>query len=791
MLLTILSPLLNFSQNTNKSEFTVSGKIIDASTKKPIEDATVIFKNKDSLTIKCGGITNAKGNFSINVEEGTYDASVIFISYQEKRINISTINRNFNIGTIELEPDTEYLDAIEIFGEKRAIEFKPNKIVFHVEKDINATGGVATDILNNIPSVSVDPEGRITVQGQGNVQVMINGKMSSLTKEDALKSLPAGSIQDIEVITNPGAKYKSSALSVINIILKKGQDEGLNASITTTAGYKDYYGGLVTLNNKTKSINFFTTLSFNHSNPITTAIYDNEYFENGVTTSFLNETSEFDSKNNTFYGTIGSDFYLSNNTTLTASLNFQNLNNNSNTFAISKILDANEVLSHTNDRIHIGKFENNLIEFIIDLKHDFKKEGQQLTTYITYTRDLDTFNNTISNTHSGYVNESTIEKNKYKNSSVELNFINPINEKSTFITGYYGEFEKTPFKYSGTFGDQSIDYSENINAIFAEFENQGDTFYYGLGLRAEFTNLFVDYLNLNTSQKKSFNELLPSVYLEYTINDLKSVTLSYSNKMFTPEYSYLQPFEQKYSATSSYIGNPDLNPIYINSANADYVYYGNKITFSTGVYFNRYKDYWEIVTYETGEQFDGIKKIIKTPENIGKMDFYGLNISTVYKATKNISFTGNINLYNYDQTGNYSNINSVNETINLDYNFSSSTGSFSLLSQIKIPSVFNFQANLKHNLISKGPYSTRKAYTYVSAGINKDLFKQEATISLTIDDLFKSNETNRDRFSDSYFSSSLIENKFRKILLSFTYRFNQSKKDRSIDFDRKENKPNY
>ncbi|MDD3723613.1 MAG: carboxypeptidase-like regulatory domain-containing protein, partial [Lutibacter sp.] len=432
LMVIIFTPILAFSQENTNPTYTINGKIIDAASKKSLEDAIIVFKSIDSNQIKFGSITNQRGNFSIDVEKGNYNVSVEFISYKTKILNISEITRDLNMGTLELELDTEILGEVEIIGEKKTMEFKSNKIVFNVEKDIAAASGVATDILNNIPSVSVDPDGGITVQGQGNVQVLINGKTSSLSKTDALKSLPAGSIEKIEVIANPGAKYDASALSVINIILKKGKDEGLNASLTATGGYKDYSGGLITLNNKSKNLNFFVNTSYNHSNPITSSSSENEYFENGNTTSFLNENSEFSSKKDVFYGTIGTDFYLTKSTTLSTSINFQNIVNKSNTLTSSTIFDASKTPTILNDRTHIRKLENELFEFIVDFEHNFKKEGQQLTSNISYSKDTDDFNNNILNTDTAnFTYEAYTENNELQNTSFEVNFVNPVGKSST------------------------------------------------------------------------------------------------------------------------------------------------------------------------------------------------------------------------------------------------------------------------------------------------------------------------------------------------------------------------
>lgn len=792
LLLIILTPLINYSQTKKKQTYTISGKIIDGTTKKGLEDATVVFKSIDSNTIKFGGITNARGNFSIDVEIGTYKASVEFISFKSKKINISAINRDFNIGTIELETDIEFLNAIEVIGEKKTVEFKPNKLVYNINKDISAASGVATDILNNIPSVSVDPNGGITIQGQSQVQVMINGKTSSLTKASALKSLPSGSIEKIEVITNPGAKYSSGALSIINIILKKGKDQGLNASLTTAVGFKDYYGGLITLNNKTKKLNFFTNLSFNHSNPIITSFSENQYFENNLTTSFLSEKSEFNNKNNVFYGTIGSDFYLSNRTTLTTSVNFQNIHQKRNTKTISNIFNENNTLSNTNNRSHIGKFDNDVIEFIVDFEHNFKKDGKKLTSNINYAKDVDKFNNTITNSNINYTNEDFNEKSTWNNTVLDIKYINPIFESSTLTIGYYAEFEKIPFIYSEGNSNNKIDYSKDVHAAFIDYEFEKDKFYVGIGLRSEFAKTNVQYQNLNTNQHKTFNDFAPSISLQYYLNETKNLSFYYSRNFLRPNYTRLQPFEQKYSETSSYIGNPELNPIYMDNLNLGYVYYGNKFTFAPSLIYRKYKDYWENVTYKTGEQVDGIHKIISTVANVGTFKMYGASVNATYNPSTLLNFSGSINIFNYDHKGTYKTVNTAGQNVELNYNQASLNGEFSLLTQLKIPNLFDVQVNAQHLLESRGAYSTRMAYTYASAAINKDLFSnKEASISLTIDDLFKSNKTDRDRFDTNYISKSLIQNKYRTIKLSFTYRFNQSKKDRKIDFERKVNKPNY
>jgi len=790
LMLIILTPIFSFSQKNTTPTYTITGKIIDASSKKPLEDATIIFKSIDSNHIKFGGITNQKGNFSIDVEKETYNVSVEFISYATKNLNISAISRDLNVGIIEMELDMEMLNEVEIIGEKKTLELKPNKIVFNVDKDISTAGSTATDILNNIPSVSVDPDGEITLRGQGNVTVMINGKISSMTKSEALKSIPAGSIEKIEVFANPGAKYKASTMGIINILLKKGKDDGFNASVTASGGYKDYYGGLLTLNYKSKKVNFYTNASYFQRNPIKIANSENEYFNNGNTLAFLSEQSESNSKDDGFYNTFGAEFYITDKTTFSASINYSNIINNSHTLSTSEFFNASEIKTSDNTRNYFRKLEDEIIEYIVDFEHNFNKEGQTLKSSFTYSTDLENYTNNSTNTNSAFTNDNFIEKNNLKNKIFDISFVNPINKTGTFTMGYHHEKGEIPFTYTGTTSN-NINYADKVHAAFLDFENQGEKLYYGIGLRGEYEETTVDYQTLNTKQDKKYNDIFPSAALEYNFNDSHSLTLSYSRGIQRPGYYELQPFEQKFSETSSYIGNPDLNPMYTDATTLKYMYYGSKFTFSPSLIFNRYNDYMELITYETGQQINGVNKIITTLENVGKLDLYGIDITTTFKPTKILNFTGNINLLNYDKTGVFEIVNSANETIIRDYNHVSLNGSFSLLTQLKIPKAFDFQVNAKHHLISKSVYSARKAYTYASAAINKDLFDKDASISLTVDDIFKSNKTDRDRFNTSYFSKSLIENKYRTILLSFTYRFNQSKKDRKIDFKKKEMEINY
>jgi len=199
-----------------------------------------------------------------------------------------------------------------------------------------------------------------------------------------------------------------------------------------------------------------------------------------------------------------------------------------------------------------------------------------------------------------------------------------------------------------------------------------------------------------------------------------------------------------------------------------------------------YKDALQSVTYQTGEQVNGLNKLLITPINLGELNYAAAIITAIYKPSKIISFTGNATIAHFDQSGVFQIVNSANKTIIQDFNHTSFDANFSLLTQIKIPNWFSFQTNVKHFLKSEGSVSTRQAYTYANIAISKDIFNKNATISITSDDIFNSNTLNRTRFHTNYSTDVFVRQKNPTILASFTYRFNQHKQDRKINFDKKE-----
>jgi hypothetical protein len=406
--------------------------------------------------------------------------------------------------------------------------------------------------------------------------------------------------------------------------------------------------------------------------------------------------------------------------------------------------------------------------------------------YISNSLDNEKYTNKFSNTNVNFLDENFNQKNTLKNTYAKVVYANTISKNTDYEIGYEGSFGDTPFEYIQGNINQKIDFKDESNDIYVTLGSQINKLYIQFGLRAAFLKYKTNYEYLNTIQNKDFNNLFPDIYLSYDISDSKSLSFSYGYKYGPPSYYKLQPFEVKLSETNSSKGNIDLNPVYFNDFQLKYNYFGQKITFLSTLSYTIYKDVWQSVTYETGEQVNGLNKLITMPINLGKLNIAGVSISAIYKPSKIFSFTASTQISNFDQSGVFQIVNAANKTITQDFNNNNTNVDFSLLTKIKIPNWFSFQTNVKHTLKSKGPVSIRQAYTFANLAISKDIMGKNATISITSDDIFNSIRTKRTRFDTNYISDVYSRNKYPTILASFTYRFNQRKQDRKINFDKKE-----
>ena len=789
-----------FAQNNEKIH--VSGKIVNTANNKALQYATISLTKVNSEDIE-GTISDKNGKFDIQTQAGTYTLKIEFLSFEDKIYANFKLTKDIDLGTILLTENPESLETVDVSGESKLTTLKLGKVVYNVEKDISSQTSTATEILENIPSVSVI-NGRPTIRGT-KATVLINGKISVLSKAKSISKLQASSIKKIEVITSPNSRYNAnSSGGIINIILKKGLDNGLNASITSTTGIKGIAGAAASLNYRKDKINLYTNTSYFHREPISNTIIENEYTENGIITNYLHESRKNTRKNNVLNTTFGMDYYISDYSSLNVEGNYSKYNGDFHNSTLTNYYEANKILTNTIEQLVNTDYIDDIYEISMSFDQYFERENEAFHVNLSYSNDNEIKNRQLFFNDIFPVQMSNPNDDELIFDDLELTntawltyYTLPVGEKSTLEFGTDGALGKVKhdFLNVGNFitnPSNLLLYTENWLGLYVQFIRNSDKFSYGLGLRTEFTDLTINLQNTNEYSTQKYTDIFPTVQLEYNLNENKMLAFAYRRGIFRVGYEDLNPFELRVSETTSYQGNIDLLPTYPNTFELSLISTkDSRFSIKPTLYFKNYDNTIQNITVETGEIVNGIPKLLTTPINLGYLNFTGIELLSTFEPSEKIEFSSTFDFNYIKQNGIYEYTDSNNKVVVLDYNNTGYNGSIDLNTSIELPHNINFQSLTKYNFISEGAYSKRYGYAYMNVSLNKELFNKKATITLSANDIFDSNKTKRLRWTDDVNSLSNSQWREPTILLTFTYRFNQSKKDRSIDINKKDKEDNY
>ena len=381
-LVLLLSITVFGQERPERTKIAITGKIIEKTSKLPLEYATITLKNNKNPKLIFGGITDNKGDYSIDVVPGIYDVTLEFISFKPTTISQKQLTQATNLGTTALEEDATQLNEVVVRAEKSTVEIKLDKKVYNVGQDMMVKGGTASDVLDNVPSVTVDAEGNVALRGNDNVKVLIDGRPSNaISIADALKSIPADALDKVEVITNPSARYDAEGGGgIINIVLRKGKNIGLNGTVIANAGDPETYGLTGTVNYKTKEFNLFTTQGYNYRNNPGNAFTDSRYLNSDNSTrDFMNETRENERLSKSYNTNIGVDWFLNESTTWTNIFNYRRSNGDNRDNVFQNYYNINHDYTYTRNRINEEDSKSKNVEFNTNLTKNFKKDGHKLT----------------------------------------------------------------------------------------------------------------------------------------------------------------------------------------------------------------------------------------------------------------------------------------------------------------------------------------------------------------------------------------------------------------------------
>lgn len=794
LIVLLLSSILSFGQQAPivKAKLKITGRVIEKTSRQPLEYATITLRLPNNPKAVTGGITNNKGEFSVDVAAGTYDITIEFISFKPTEIKGRSFESNTNLGTIPLNEDAAQLSEVVVRAEKTTVEIKLDKKVFNVGNDLMVKGGTVSDVLSNIPSVSVDVEGNVSLRGNENVKILIDGKPSNaINISEALRIIPADAIDKVEVITNPSARYDAEGGGgILNIVLKKGKNQGFNGTFIATGGIPENNGLSANVNYKTKNVSLFTTQGYSFRSNPGNMINKTTYFntDNSIR-NFIMEPRENDRFGKGYNGNFGIELALDPSTSWTNTINYRNNNGNNTDTVFQNYYTASNQYDYTKNRINKEDGDSENIEYTTNFTKNFKKEGHKFSIDGSISSNDDTniavVTETGTNTNTTKL-DNTINNQKQDRILVQSDYVLPLGKGSQFEAGYRGNFSKLVTDYQvkndGIINPNftnTLEYIEKVNALYTQYGFKENKVSVLLGMRYEDSNIEINQLATNSFNTKKYGNFFPSAFFTYEISDKSSTSISYSKRIERPRGRMINPFSNLSSNINLFVGNPDLNPSMTDAIDFGYIKRWSKLTLSTSLYYNKTTDVFQFARRESGSFVNGTPIIITSPINIATEFRTGFEFTLNYSPYKWWKLNTNFNFFQSETEGDfvYTNFNNVVVTQNFD---KTATSWFSrLTSKITLPSKIDWQTNLMY----MGPQSNAQGRVLGNFSANlafsKDVLKDKATITLNVNDVFNGRKRIMETYLPGVLSSRAeMQWRVRQVTLSFTYRFNKAKNER-------------
>ena len=737
---------------------TITGKVIDAILMQPLPYVNIIIKNTKE-EILTGSITLDDGTFKIEkIAEGKIIVSIQYIGYKtvRKEVTIGKGNYDINLGNILLDEVTEGLNEVTIIAETSTIQQKVDRKVITIGKDLAATGS-ASELMIGIPSVSVDAQtGDISLRGNSNVRVMVDGKLSNIPTAQLLKQIPSTAIKSIELITNPSAKYNPEGMSgIINIVLHKNTMIGLNGNVSLglTHEIDAKFNSSLDMNYRNGKFNLYGSYSNNIS----------KNNNRGFISRPENNSEQFfkflDKRQSHLYK-VGVDYYLDDKNTMSV-FTTQNNSISSTTGQTEAIFNNNSAFNQS--QIFLAESDNLASQYNFDYKHDFTKDGHNIELEVDYN----IFNNDapadfkfLLGPNQNYKDFNNTDR---ESTTINLDYANPLSEKSKLELGLEARLFNSIIAYASTgdsFNNQGVlrptpstdfDYTRDIYSAYINYNKQFEKWSYQLGLRAE--TVQEDALALSSEAastqtfKNDYFELYPSVFFTYTPSEKNSYQLSYSRRVDRPGIGQVNPIKEWSSPLISSYGNINLSPQFTNSLEANYTKTLNnrKGTVTGGVFYRMISDEINRALFiDRSDVTSG--RIILTHDNFDDTSAYGLELSSNYKPTKWWNINTSFDLYSQSQKGIAENLTAPIETAtvadietNID-KIDNVAWNFRMFNNFSLSKSVSFTAFGFYRGKNKTLQFDMEPMYFVNIGARIGFAKGKGTFSLNYNDIFDTME---------------------------------------------------
>jgi outer membrane receptor protein involved in Fe transport len=661
-----------FSLNTQASNFnsdeiregTITGKVLDLTLNTPLPYVNVVIKN-EAGEIETGGITDDQGDFKIkDVADGKHYVNIQYIGFKTiiKEVTIEKGNYRVDLGNIALEEEAAGLNEVTVIAEVSTIQQRVDRKVITIGKDLAAVG-TASELMVGIPSVSIDPQsGDISLRGNQNVRVMVDGKISNIPTAQLLKQIPSTAIKSIELITNPSAKYNPEGMSgIINIVLHKNTTIGFNGSLSVGLSHEKEakFNSSINTNYRNGKFNFFG----NYSNNISKNQNIGEvYRPDNNSELFFNI---LDKRKNHLFKT-GVDFYLNDKNTISI-FTSQSLSKNGTTGATDALFYNNS--SFNQMQIFDANNDDTSSQYNFDYKLVFDKEGHNIELELDhniYNGDGPVNYNDITGPND-YIDTNITDR---VSTTINLDYVNPLSESTKLELGIQARLFNSEIAYSSTGESYSqsgtlrptpntdFDYIRDIYSAYATFSKSFDKWTYQLGAR--FENVKEDALAIETEIgsgiqnpipfKNDYFEIYPSAFFTYTPSEKNSYQLSYSRRVDRPGIRQVNPIKEWSTPLVSSFGNLNLKPQFTNSLEVNYTRKLEKGSVTGGVFYRAVSDEINQALFIDRSEINS-GRVILTHDNFDDTSAYGIELSTNYKPTSWWSINSSFDLYSQTQKG--------------------------------------------------------------------------------------------------------------------------------------------
>ncbi|GJM34813.1 MAG: TonB-dependent receptor [Saprospiraceae bacterium] len=713
---------------------------MESNSRQPVEFATVMIgdnQTKESIT---GTSTADDGTFNLKSETPDFYVEISFIGFSTQTIQeISIVNGQADLGTILLSDNSQMLDEVVVRAEQSQTEFKLDKRVFNVGKDLSSTGASALEVLNNVPSVNVNIEGEISLRGSTGVQILINGKPSVLANEQggALGTITADMIEKIEVITNPSAKYDAEGTSgIINIVIKKEERKGLNGSFSLNTGIPHNHSFGLSLNRRTEKFNLFSQLGVGYRELPNKVENINQDLVNKSTV--LSNGEEY--RNEVFYNVIlGTDYHIDKYNVLTLSGYFAyEVEDQPSLTNFSRLNETDDITSQW-IREEATKATNPKWQYELQYKRDFKDNKDHTLLFSTLgnffgKQQSSEFNNTT--VLGGNVDEIQETRTDFQEAvyTFKLDYTKPFSKKLTVETGAQyvindvsNDYEVNDLLDGNWVNDPGqtniFEYDQKVLGLYGTGAYEGDKWGLKLGLRVENTNLNTLLTNTNEGNNQNYSNLFPTAHTSYKVTENFSLQAGYSRRIFRPRLWDLNPFFNIRNNFNIRAGNPDLQPEFTDAYELASIYIIGKTSLNFGIY-HRY-------TTDVVERVPTFENNVNTtkPLNIGTNRATGVEFNAKYTPNKWLSLTGDFN-YNY--------FNRQGALEATSFDFDSDQWSSKLTAKLKLPADIDFEVTGHYQSAVQTVLSEMSGNLFADLGLRKKIMKGKGVLNLSIRDVFAS-----------------------------------------------------